>query len=95
MMRSLVGTTAASDDARQQFGIAGVLRQWWTNRREGRGRVRQMKLIETLSLGGKRELMLVQCGDERFLVGGGVDQINMIVRLGDETAPIDGDGSCE
>jgi flagellar biogenesis protein FliO len=94
-MRTLVGTTAASDDTKHQFRIAGVLRQWWTNRQEGRGQVRQMKLIETLSLGGKRELMLVQCGDERFLVGGGMEQINTIVRLGDETLSTDRDGSCE
>ena len=41
----------------------------------------EMKLIETLALGGKRQLQLVSCDGERFIVGGGVDCIHSIVRL--------------
>jgi len=36
---------------------------------------KQMQLIETLALGGKRQLMLVSCGKERFLVGGGLETV--------------------
>lgn len=42
---------------------------------------RQMQLVETLPLGGRRQLMLVACGGERYLVGGGPDSIEAIVRL--------------
>jgi hypothetical protein len=45
------------------------------------GLPRQMQLIETLGLGGKRQLMLVSCGGERFLVGGGLESVETIVRV--------------
>jgi Flagellar biosynthesis protein, FliO len=40
-----------------------------------------MELIETLSLGGKRQLMLVRCGGQHFLVGGGFDTVETIVPI--------------
>jgi hypothetical protein len=43
--------------------------------------VKQMQLIETLALGGKRQLMLVNCGGELFLVGGGLESVETIVRM--------------
>jgi flagellar biogenesis protein FliO len=43
--------------------------------------LKQMQLIETLALGGKRQLMLVSCGGERFLVGGGLESVETIVRV--------------
>jgi hypothetical protein len=42
---------------------------------------RQMHLVETLALGGKRQLMLVCCDGEKFLVGGGSDSVETIVRV--------------
>ena len=48
---------------------------------------KQMHLVETLSLGGKRQLMLVSCGGEQFLVGGGLENVETIVRVKAETAP--------
>ncbi|HMH15078.1 MAG TPA: flagellar biosynthetic protein FliO [Edaphobacter sp.] len=42
---------------------------------------KQMRVVETLALGGRRQLMLVSCGEERFLVGGGMDSIETIVRV--------------
>lgn len=42
---------------------------------------KQMRLEETLALGGRRQLMLVSCGGEHFLVGGGVDSVESIVRV--------------
>jgi hypothetical protein len=50
-------------------------------RGDARGCHRQMRLIETLALGGKRQLMLVSCAGEHFLVGGGLDSVETIVRL--------------
>jgi hypothetical protein len=40
-----------------------------------------MRLVETLALGGKRQLMLVTCAGESFLVGGGLESVETIVRL--------------
>jgi flagellar biogenesis protein FliO len=66
----------------RQYGLATLLIELW---RKGRGakerRARQMELIELLPLGGKRQLMLVRCGEERFLVGGGSESVQTIVKL--------------
>jgi flagellar biogenesis protein FliO len=50
-------------------------------RSERRSAIRQMHLLETLPLGGKRQLMLVSCAGEHFLVGGGVESVETIVRV--------------
>jgi len=42
---------------------------------------KEMRLLETLSLGGRRQLMLVECGGERFLVGGGAESVETIVQV--------------
>src|SRR5260370_40911612 len=64
--------------------ILGLLRGW----RGQRGMQRkQLRLVETLSLGGKRQLMLVTCAGESFLVGGGMDSVETIVRLKAEISP--------
>jgi flagellar biogenesis protein FliO len=48
--------------------------------RRGRA-VRRTELIETLNIGGKRQLMLVLCDGQRFLVGAGSDSIHSIVEV--------------
>jgi flagellar biogenesis protein FliO len=42
--------------------------------------VRRLELIETLPLGGKRQLMLVACDGQRFLVGAG-EGVHSIVAI--------------
>ena len=42
---------------------------------------RQLRVMETLHLGGRRQLVLVSCGDERFLVGTRADGIDTITRV--------------
>jgi flagellar biogenesis protein FliO len=42
---------------------------------------KQLHLLETLALGGKRQLLLVSCGDEHFLVGGGIETVETIVQI--------------
>ena len=50
--------------------------------RMGKARnVRRMELIETLQLGGKRQLMLVACDGRRFLVGAGGDSVQSIAEM--------------
>ena len=58
--------------------VLGVLRGWRGERTDQR---KQMRVVETLALGGRRQLMLVSCGDEQFLVGGGIDSVETIVRV--------------
>lgn len=70
-------------------GLAG-----WLFRRLRRGdgnrhaAMKQMCLVETLSLGGKRNLMLVSCAGELFLVGGSVESVETIVRVSGENSRI-------
>ncbi len=74
-----VGQTKASSSP---AGLAG----WLLGRLSGAGAKRQaaekqMHLLETLSLGGKRNLMLVSCAGELFLVGGSFEGVESIVRV--------------
>ena len=39
---------------------------------------RQMQLLETLNLGGKRQLLLVVCDGKRYLIGAGGDGVHSI-----------------
>jgi flagellar biogenesis protein FliO len=51
--------------------------------RQTRDRHKYMELLETLPLGGKRQLILVMCDGERFLVGAGTDCVQAIARIGE------------
>jgi len=63
-------------------GLAGwMLAALGRLRRESRPETRLMRLVETLPLGGKRQLMLVSCAGEHFLVGGGPESLETIVRV--------------
>jgi flagellar biogenesis protein FliO len=68
-------------------GLAGwlieLLRGW---RGQRAMQQKQLRLVETLSLGGKRQLMLVTCDGESFLVGGGMESVETIVRLKPEVS---------
>jgi flagellar biogenesis protein FliO len=61
--------------------VLGLLRVW---NRSNDAQPKQLKLIEALALGGKKQLLLVSCGRERFLVGGGLDTVETIVRVRSE-----------
>jgi hypothetical protein len=67
-------------------GVLGLLRGL-RNQRENQQR--QLRLVETLPLGGKRQLMLVTCAGESFLVGGGLESVEAIVRLQAEVSAVD------
>ena len=62
-------------------GLAGwviaALRRWQRRAAEPR----QMRVIETLALGGRRQLQLVMCGTEKFLVAGGAESVHAILRV--------------
>ncbi len=42
---------------------------------------KQMKLIESLALGNRRQLLLVVCDNQRYLVGAGADSVGSILAL--------------
>jgi len=50
---------------------------------------KRMQVIETLSLGAKKQLVLVSCDGDRFLVGTGPDHVQTIVRLGSKLETMD------
>jgi hypothetical protein len=62
-------------------GLAGWVLGLLRGLGQREAQVKEMQLIETLALGGKRQLMLVSCGGERFLVGGGPEGVETIVRV--------------
>lgn len=77
-----IGQTSPRKGVPELQGIVGWLLNFVRSRRATRyGQQRLMRVVETLSLGGKRQLMLVSCGGEHFLVGGGLESVETIVRL--------------
>ena len=69
-------------------GLAGwVLGQWRGLHSRREVHRKRLRLVETLPLGGKRQLMLVTCGGESFLVGCGMDSVETIVSLKSEISP--------
>jgi Flagellar biosynthesis protein, FliO len=58
--------------------VIGLLSRWRGERTSQR---KYMRVVETLTLGGRRQLTLVSCGEEYFLVGGGIDTVETIVRV--------------
>jgi flagellar biogenesis protein FliO len=73
-----VATTTAHEVQGLAGWVLGLLRGWPSRPEMQR---RQLRLVETLPLGGKRQLMLVTCAGESFLVGGGMESVETIVRL--------------
>lgn len=69
-------------------GLAGWLLESWAHLKENGSRLgvrtdqRQMKVIETLSLGGRRQVVLIECAGEKLLIGVGPDSIQTITRVG-------------
>ncbi len=53
-----------------------------------RGERKHMRVVESLPMGPKRHLYLVSCDGERFLVGGGLDSVQSIVRVRPETTSL-------
>ncbi len=58
------------------------LTQKWPRLRAGRS-PRRLRLCESLSLGEKRFIAVVQFDAQQFLVGGGSHGVSLLARLGD------------
>jgi hypothetical protein len=68
----LAGAALSSIRRLVRGGFAGMRRE----RAE-----RHMRLIETLQLGGKRQLLLLVCDGRRYLAGTGGDSVQSIVEI--------------
>jgi Flagellar biosynthesis protein, FliO len=42
-----------------------------------------LRVLETVSLGGRRQVFLLACGDERYLVGAGAETVGCMLRIAD------------
>jgi len=83
-MRSSIWTRGTTTNV-GHLGLAEMLLRLWADRRVAKTeREREMELVEILSLGGRRQLMLIRCAGERFLVGGSLDRIETMVKLESE-----------
>ena len=89
-MRFLQGVRPGNSEGASTPEIAGLagwllaLVRWSRGQRECQQK--QLRLVETLPLGGKRQLMLVTCAGESFLVGGSFESVETIVRLTAESS---------
>lgn len=68
-------------------GLAGWAMSLWRCTRARAVQEKQLRLVETLPLGGKAQLMLVACGEETFLIGCGPESVEAIVRVGANALP--------
>jgi len=74
-------------------GLASWLIQAFRRLREhgaatrGRAAQRQMRVVETMNLGARRQVLLIDCAGERFLVGTGPDSVQSIIRLQGGSTP--------
>ena len=63
------------------------LQCWWTRlklKQRRREAQRMMYVVDRLALGPKRELVLVCCLGERYLVGVGADGVETMLKVGQE-----------
>jgi Flagellar biosynthesis protein, FliO len=66
-----------------------LTRAWsWINRKYSTASTKQLRVAETVSLGEKRFVALVQIGGQRFLIGGGPAGVSLLTQLGTDA---DGD----
>src|SRR6185437_536583 len=100
-MRSL--QSAVSVGGTKALSVQGGLAGWLLGCLSGaaakrKATTKQMHLVEALPLGGKRNLMLVSCAGELFLVGGSAESVESIVRVSNEHSgsfAVKADGLCQ
>jgi hypothetical protein len=73
-------------------GAVGLLMsgwRWWQARgleQQRRTAKKELFLLETMVLGPKQRVVLMRCGNERFLVGMGAEGVTSVVRVEDDAA---------
>ena len=71
-------TGSAGIPAAAAHGLAGVVGQWWRARTQ---QPRQMRLVETLAIGPKRSVALLELDGQQFLVGMGADGVSTLLQI--------------
>ena len=61
-------------------GLAGVLLAWWHSRTAPTPR--RLRLLETLPIGPKRSVALLELDGKRFLAGMGADGVHTLLEVG-------------
>lgn len=61
-------------------GLAGVLLAWWRSRTVSAPR--RLRLLETLPIGPKRSVALLELDGQRFLAGMGADGVHTLLQVG-------------
>jgi hypothetical protein len=89
----------AAKQKRELFGTSSDffqrIRQWLSTRARpwGARQQRQLRLCENLALGERRFLSVVECGRQKFLLGGSANSLVVLAELANEgTAVPDKDG---
>jgi len=62
-------------------GLLSLALNWIRERRSGRSRGRRLKVTETVSLGDKRFIAVVQMDGIQYLVGGGATNVTLLAQL--------------
>lgn len=55
---------------------------------QGKPARKHLRVVETMQLGGRRQLTLVSCDGERFLIGSGPDSVQTMTRVRPEAATV-------
>ncbi len=68
----------------ENSGMVGVLFQsirtlWQRGRQPTKDRLRALRIVDSVALGGQRQLTLVAVGEQMFLVGSGANHVQTIV----------------
>ena len=64
--------------------------RWMLKKRQAQQGSRKLQLLETLQLGEKRFIAMIDAGGARYLVGGGAGQVQLLTRLDDACNPLSG-----
>jgi hypothetical protein len=83
-MQSTVTETMRAGSGEYGTGLAAMiragLRRVFAKLGQARGE-RRMELVERMELGGRRQLLLVVCDGQRYLVGTGSDGVHTIAEM--------------
>ena len=74
-----------------RVGLTQVHPSWWERLLNSLSKVRvsrrprRLRLCESLSLGDKRFVAVIQYESQQFLIGGGTSSLNLLARLGESS----------
>lgn len=85
--QTVVAEPVATQPESAQSGVVGFVLRLLERRHASAARTRDLRLVERLDLGAHRQLLLVECHGERFLVSASADGLSAPTRMGGEPVP--------